>query len=118
MRKSKNRWWNAVDLPTVPLTKELFEKFLKEYRKTPPEYFYLIEKKKEKKVKAVKVFENYLSRLLCALFDTPALTLGRYILLGCYKDRYETLLHETTHYYCYYTTKWYLFKYIWKLIRK
>jgi len=69
-------------------------------------------------MKRIKVIENYYSKLLCAFLNTPALTLCNYVLLGCYKDRYETLLKETTHFFRYHTNKWYFFEYLWKLIRK
>jgi len=66
----------------------------------------------------IKVFDNYWSRLLCAFLNTPALTLGRWIFLGCYKDRYETLLNETTSYFQNRTIWWYIRDIFWKLLRK
>jgi len=68
-------------------------------------------------MKRIKVIENRFSKIICALLNIPALTLGRYILLGCYENRYETLLNETTHFFRYNTTKWYFFEYLKKLLR-
>ena len=69
-------------------------------------------------MRVIKIIENRFSKTLCAILNIPALTLYHLILLGCYKDRYETLLHETTHFYAFRTNKWYIFKHIWKLLRK
>ena len=63
-------------------------------------------------MKPIEVIENRFSKILCAFLNIPAITLYNYIFLGCYKDRYETLLHETTNYFQYSTNKWYIFKYL------
>jgi len=69
-------------------------------------------------MKPIKVIENRFSKIICAYLDIPALTLGRYILLGCYENRYETLLKETTHFFQNRTIWWYVRDIFWKLIRK
>jgi len=68
-------------------------------------------------MKPIRVIENYWSRLYCTVFNISGCCFYNYILLGCYKDRKKTLLHELQHFYQFRSIRWFPIKYLLQTIR-